>query len=99
MKLLCFFQLLFEVAREIGRLAGAEITQIVEWTDLDVAILALVRSGGALGPFDGFLSGLDLNDPESGDEFFALGEGAVDHGALVPREMDPGAFGAWLEAC
>ena len=37
--------------------------------------------------------GLDLPEPEAGNEFLAFGEGAVNDGAVLAGDVDAGAFG------
>ena len=54
--------------------------------------------GATLDPLDGLFEGLDLQDPEAGDELLGLGEGAVDDGTRLAGEFDACAFGAGMEA-
>src|SRR6202011_547452 len=60
-------------------------------------VVAGVAVGATLDPLDGLFEGLDLPDPEAGDELLALGEGAVDDGTRLAGEFDACAFGAGME--
>src|SRR5260370_34391192 len=80
---------------EVGRHSGAEVYGFEHGTDFDFGSGA---EGAALEPFDGLFYGADLAEPEAGDEFFGLGEGAVGDGGFGSREGDALAFGAGLEA-
>src|SRR5215211_8236706 len=50
-----------------------------------------------LGPVDGLLHRLHLEDPVAGDDRLGLAEGAVDHGVLAGGELDPNALGAPMQ--
>src|SRR5215212_5310371 len=66
-------------------------------TDLHHGLLALgVRN--PLHPLDRLLHRLDLPDPVAGEQLLGLGEWAVDHLALVARELDANAFRAGMKA-
>src|SRR5436305_13545303 len=73
---------------------GAEVLRLEDLADLDL----LVLERGALEPLDRLVLRLHPPDPVAGDQLLGLGEGAVDHGRLAVRELDPRAFRARLEA-
>src|SRR5687767_3926416 len=77
---------------EIPKVLGLE-----HRADFDLAVL-VHRVRGALDPLDSLVHGLGLDQPESGDELLRLGEGAVDHRALLAGEPDALAFRARMEA-
>src|SRR3974390_1801938 len=96
--LLLLCQLLLQLARAVDRLAGTEIFQLEQLTQLDLAIRSFaVWSGGAFGPFDRLFLRLHLDQPVPGDQPLGLGQGAVDHDALASGKLDARALGAWLE--
>src|SRR3972149_3047317 len=74
-------------------LAWAEILELKDLANLDLALL----EGDTLGPGEGFVPRLRLDQPEAGDELLRLGEGTVDDGALRSREPDARALRARLE--
>src|ERR1700719_1068910 len=84
-----FFLLNFLVAE--GR---CEVFGLEDLTDLDVG-LAFV--GAALDPLDRLFERLDLPEPETGDEFLAFREGAVNDGAFLAGEVDAGTFGGGVK--
>src|SRR5665213_1630757 len=59
---------------------GREVFHLKDLPDFDFGV-DVVGVGAALDPLDGLFKRLDLPDPEAGDEFLGLGEGAVDDGA------------------
>src|SRR5919204_3965593 len=73
--------LLPELARGV---AGRELLGLEDLPDLDLALL----ERGALEPLDRLIHRLALPQPEAGDQLLGLGEGSVDHGALVAGEPD-----------
>src|SRR5919106_4365994 len=72
---------------ELGRELGAEVLRFEHLADLNLGLLSGHRIGAALDPLDGLFPGLALPQPETGDQLLRLGERAVDHGALVSREL------------
>src|SRR4030095_16293871 len=62
---------------------GAEILRLEDLANLDVGFDARERVGCTLDPVDRLLPGLHLENPEAGNELIGLGEGTVDHRALV----------------
>src|SRR5439155_22876021 len=72
---------------------GAEVLGLEDLADFDLRLFA-ARVRRALDPLDRLLLGLDLDDPEAGDQFLGLGERAVDDGALAAGEFDAFALGA-----
>jgi hypothetical protein len=53
---------------------GGEVFHLKDLSDLDFGVAGV---GAALDPLDGLFQGLDLQDPEAGEEFLGFGEGAV----------------------
>ena len=51
-------------------------------------------TGSPLGPLDGFVLGLHVDEPVPADDLLGLGEGAVAHGGLAPGERHPHPLGA-----
>src|ERR1700680_2928026 len=74
---------------------SAEIFRFEDAADFDFR--AAIK-GRALEPFDRFVHGADLPEPEAGDELFGFGEGAVDHGTLFAFKFDTLAFRRGLKA-
>src|SRR5205807_1614951 len=73
---------------------GREIRDLLHLAHFnDVA----VQHRGALGPFDRFGSGLDLDHPVAAEHLLRLGEGAVGHPGLAAAEADAGALGGRLQ--
>src|ERR1022692_175436 len=76
-------------------------------TDLDLAlgaVLAGVDPGKRLerhtvGPFDGLVHRLHLEDPVARDQLLRLGERPVDDGAVPPGELDTPPPGARVKPC
>src|SRR5579859_1170046 len=81
---------------ELGSERLAKVVGLKDLADLDLAV-ALHGIGAALDPLDGLIHGLNLPQPEAGDQLFGLGEGPVDHGPLAAREPDPRTFRAGLQ--
>src|SRR5712692_8017595 len=77
---------------ELGREFGPEVFCLEDLTNLDLGLGARHRIGAALHPFDRLFLRLDLPQPEAGDQLLRLGEGPVDHRALVSGELDPRAL-------
>src|SRR5437667_1045762 len=69
---------------ELGSELGAEVRRLEHLTDLDLGLCARHRIRAALYPFDRLLLLLHLDQPKAGDQLLGLGEGTVDHRALVP---------------
>src|ERR1700758_2905332 len=82
---------LFEFGCEIG----TEVFGFEDGADFQLGTRA---ERAALEPLDGLLDVADLPDPEAGDEFFGLGEGAVGDGGFAGGEGDALACGTRLEA-
>src|SRR5580704_11719612 len=76
---------------------GGEVFHLKDLADFDFGV-AGVGVGAAFDPLDGLFEGLDLPEPEAGDELLGLGEGAVDDGTRLAGELDACAFGAGMEA-
>ena len=76
---------------------GCEFFHLKDLADFDFGVAA-VGVGATLDPLDGLFEGLDLPEPEAGDELLGLGERAVDDGARLAGEFDACAFGAGVEA-
>ena len=81
----------------VDRRALAEILQLEELADLDLAVL-IVRVRAALHPLDRLGLVLHLDDPVAGDQLLGLGERPVDHAALAALEADARALRARLQA-
>src|SRR6202453_1052682 len=77
---------------------GCEVFHLKDLADFDYAFAGRAAEGGTLDPLDGLFEGLDLPDPEAGDELLGLGEGAVDDGTRLAGEFDACAFAAGMEA-
>src|ERR1700733_6956689 len=76
---------------------GCEVFHLEDLADFDFGVDGVgVRA--TLDPLDGLFKGLDLPDPEAGDEFLGLGEGPVNDGTRLAGKFDTCAFGAGLEA-
>jgi hypothetical protein len=73
----------------------AEILCLEQWANLDFAVF-VIRIWTALDPVDGLFQRLTPPQPESGDQFFGLGKGPFDYGALAAGEFDPRALGCRL---
>src|SRR5688572_24913753 len=86
-RLLLLRELLPEPSVVFDRLAGPEVFELEHLANLDLALTVRHGIGAALDPFDCLLLGLHLNQPEAGDQLLRLGEGPVDHGAFVSREL------------
>src|SRR5713101_7538110 len=70
---------------------GRKVTILKHLANLNQAVF---RQGAALGPFDGLLLGLHLNDPEAGNHFLGFGKRTVGYDALAggyPDARPPGA--------
>jgi hypothetical protein len=80
----------------LDSLAGAEVVQLEQLPDLDVAILVM-GVGAALDPRDRFRKRLTLQDPVARYQFLDLREWAVYHLALVAGEPYSSALGTWLQ--
>src|SRR5439155_18253914 len=78
-----------------GGVAGSEVFGLEDLPKLD---LDATVEGGPLEPFDGLFLRPNLPQPVAGNQFLSFGERAIDHGSLLSREPDPGAFRAGLEA-
>ncbi len=76
---------------------GCEVFHLKDLTDFDLGF-ASVGVGAALDPLDGLFEGLDLPEPEAGDEFLGFGEGAANDGTRLAGEFDACSFGAGMEA-
>jgi len=76
---------------------GCEVFHLKDLADFDCGF-AGVGAGTTLDPLDGLFEGVELPDPEAGDELFGFGEWAVDDGARAAGEFDACAFGAGMEA-
>ena len=77
-------------AMVLDSLAGAEVVQLEDLADFNVA-LSLVRVRAALDPFDRLRKRFALQDPLAGDQLLGLRERAVNHRALVAGELHPSA--------
>ena len=64
---------------------GCEFFHLKDLADFDFGVAGL-RVGATLDPLDGLFEGLDLPEPEAGDELLGLGEGAVDDGGWSPNQ-------------
>src|SRR3982074_2293141 len=76
---------------------GCEVFHLKDLADFDFGV-AGAAVGATLDPLDGLFKGLDLPEPEAGDELLGFGEGAVDDGTRLAGEFDACAFGAGMEA-
>src|SRR5581483_1094334 len=86
------------LAEALDRIAGAEIFQLEQLADLDLAFLAVARGiGEAFRPLDRLLPRLRLDARVAGDEFLGLGEGPVDERALLSGIFYAPAFRACLQ--
>src|SRR5882724_6159062 len=74
----------------------SEILVREERADLDVGCL-VVRIGAALQPFHRFLHRLDLPQPIAGDQLLGLGEGPINHGAVLAGKADALALGGRMQ--
>ena len=74
--------------QDFGRDDVAEILQLIERADLDLA-RAGHRVGAALHPLDRLGHVFDLPNPVAGDQLAGLGEGPVDDGATGAVEGHP----------
>src|SRR5215211_6278716 len=93
-------QLPSELAPSFDRRALTELLQLEQLAQLHLPFGLGLTTGlkrEPLGPFDGLLHRLHLEDPVAGDDLLGLAEGAVDHGALADGELDPNALGAPME--
>src|SRR5713101_5506998 len=79
---------------EFGLERGTEVLRLEHLANLHFAVLE--RS--PLQPFDGLVERLRLPQPEAGDQLLRLGEGAVGHGPLRSRELDPRSLRARLQS-
>src|SRR5690554_1798490 len=61
----------------------AEILLGEDGADLQFGYFAGHGVGAAAGPGDGVFHGVDLPDPEAGEELFGFGEGTVDDGGFA----------------
>src|ERR1043166_9428271 len=80
----------------IDRRALAEVLQLEELPDLDLAVL-VVRVRAALHPLDRLGLVLHLDDPVAGDQLLGLGKRSIDHRALAALEADARSFRARLQ--
>src|SRR5215211_5317354 len=90
----------FELRPPFDRRDLTELVQLEQLADLDLPFGLGLTAGlkrEPLGPFDGLVHRLHLEDPVAGDDLLGLAEGAVDHGALAAGELDPNALGAPME--
>src|SRR5215831_16440605 len=71
---------------------GCEVFGLEDLADLYVAF-AIGGVGASLDPLDGLFERLHLPEPEAGDDFLGLGEGAVNDSPVLAGEADNGAFG------
>src|SRR5688572_30030687 len=92
-----FLAELLVVLDDLGRHRVAEILDLVERTDLDLA-RPHHRVGAALHPLGRLVHVLDFPQPIAGDQLARLGERAIDHGPAGTVECDPLAFPRGLEA-
>src|SRR6202167_2720709 len=76
---------------------GCEVFHLTNLANFNFGV-AGVGVGATLDPLDGLFEGLDLPEPEAGDELLGLGEGAVDDGTRLAGEFDACALGAGMEA-
>src|SRR5271169_5596634 len=81
----------------LGSQFGAEVLRLEYLPDLDFR-LALMRIRAALHPFNRLFHRPDLPYHEACDEFLALGERAVDPGALVSGKAYPLALRTRLQS-
>jgi hypothetical protein len=79
--------LLTEPAVVLNRFAAAEVVQLEELADLDLALL-IVGIGTALNPLDRFFLRLALQEPVARDQLLRFGQGTIDYRALVAGEPD-----------
>ena len=61
---------------------GCEVFHLKDLADFDFGV-AVVGVGATPDPLDSLFEGLDLPEPEAGDELLGLGEGAVDDGTRL----------------
>src|ERR1700733_8154789 len=81
---------------ELGSQLGAEVFRFKNLANLNFG-LPCMRARAALNPLDSLFHGPHLPEPETGNQLLGLGEGPVNHGALLSREPDTLAFRAGLE--
>src|SRR5215472_10876829 len=81
-------------------LTGLEVFEFKELADFDFALFVrAVRRRDTPGPCDGFLAGMDVDNPVARDEFLGFGEGTInDRGFGAGSEADTGPPGARLQA-
>jgi len=70
---------------------GCKVFWLEDLADLDLGF-ACVGVGATLDPLDGLFEGLDLPQPEAGDEFLGFGEGTVGDRAVLAGEVDASAL-------
>src|SRR5262245_5751985 len=71
------------LAEAPGGLAVAEVLELEDLAHFDLAGAAVDRGvREASRPFERFVARARLDDRVAGDQFLALGEGAIDHAAL-----------------
>src|SRR5829696_4199891 len=96
----CSWAAPFGAGPSFDRRALTKLLQLEQLAELDLPFSLGLTAGlkrEPLGPVDGLLHRLHLEDPVAGDDRLGLAEGAVDHGALAAGELDPNALGAPME--
>src|SRR5258707_6356775 len=96
---ICGVSIMFRVLRLMLRLRralvgvllgdfGDEVGGFEDGANFDLASFYASGRGNAFNPFDGLFHGLDLPEPEAGNEFLGLGEGAVDDGGFAACKLE-----------
>src|SRR4029079_8103183 len=79
-----------QVAEAVDRSRGAELVELVERPDLDLAVrIRGERRGAALRTFDALRAGLHLNHGVARDELLAFRERPVDERAAAALPAEP----------
>src|SRR5258708_28853037 len=80
----------FQVAEAFDRLAGTEVLELEEWTDLALALSVQAPRGvdldEALRPFERLARRRELENRIAGDQLFRFDERPVGHQPLCARE-------------
>src|SRR5215471_913564 len=88
-------EVVLQIARAVNCFTGAELVQLKNLSDFDLAFLSLghVRgSRNSFRPFDCFLLRFDLDHPVSGNHLLCFAERTVDDPDLILGQFDERAL-------
>src|SRR4051812_38234085 len=91
-------KVLFQFPRLINGVTRRKIVDFEKLPEFDFAVTQM-RIRAAESPIHGFLSGIHVDQPISGNEFLRLCKWPIDHTSFVSGKPDTESFGAGLKPC